>query len=77
MLNAGKKNNELKIREDVMGNVRVGAKEMIASGLGGVMEIMKEGNKYRKVGSTKMNERSSRSHTIFRIVSVFLCSCNV
>ena len=28
---------------------------------------MKEGEKSRKVGSTKMNERSSRSHTIFRI----------
>ena len=28
---------------------------------------MKEGEKSRKVGSTNMNERSSRSHTIFRI----------
>ena len=28
---------------------------------------MKEGEKSRKVGSTNMNERSSRSHTIFRL----------
>ena len=28
---------------------------------------MKEGDKARKVGATNMNERSSRSHTIFRI----------
>ena len=28
---------------------------------------MKEGEKFRKVGSTNMNERSSRSHTIFRL----------
>ena len=28
---------------------------------------MKEGEKSRKVGATNMNERSSRSHTIFRI----------
>ena len=29
--------------------------------------FMKEGEKSRKVGATNMNERSSRSHTIFRI----------
>ena len=28
---------------------------------------MKEGEKSRKVGATNMNERSSRSHTIFRL----------
>ena len=28
---------------------------------------MEAGNKARRVGATNMNERSSRSHTIFRI----------
>lgn len=31
---------------------------------------MKKGDKKRRVGETNMNERSSRSHTIFRIVSI-------
>lgn len=32
------------------------------------MEHLAVGSKNRKVGSTKMNERSSRSHTIFRLI---------
>ena len=32
-----------------------------------LLSWMKEGEKSRKVGATNMNERSSRSHTIFRI----------
>ena len=32
-----------------------------------MFSYMKEGDKARKVGATNMNERSSRSHTIFRI----------
>jgi len=31
---------------------------------------MKIGEKNRSIGETDMNERSSRSHTIFRIVSI-------
>ena len=33
-----------------------------------VLKLMQQGNKQRKVGGTSMNERSSRSHTIFRII---------
>jgi len=33
-----------------------------------VIQLMQLGNKHRKVGGTSMNERSSRSHTIFRII---------
>ncbi len=33
-----------------------------------VLKLMNQGNKQRKVGGTSMNERSSRSHTIFRII---------
>ena len=32
-----------------------------------VVRAMREGEKARKVGATNMNEKSSRSHTIFRI----------
>ncbi|CAH2015200.1 unnamed protein product [Acanthoscelides obtectus] len=32
------------------------------------MEDMMQGNKIRRVAATRMNERSSRSHTIFRII---------
>lgn len=35
-----------------------------------VLSIMKKGNKRRRIGETNMNDRSSRSHTIFRIVSM-------
>lgn len=34
-----------------------------------IMELLQRGSKERKTGGTKMNERSSRSHTIFRLVS--------
>ncbi|CAH2019403.1 unnamed protein product [Acanthoscelides obtectus] len=32
------------------------------------MENMMQGNKIRRVAATRMNESSSRSHTIFRII---------
>ena len=33
-----------------------------------VLQKIEEGNKCRKTGKTNMNEHSSRSHTIFRII---------
>jgi len=36
-----------------------------------VIDLMRIGEKNRSIGETDMNERSSRSHTIFRIVSIF------
>lgn len=35
-----------------------------------VLDLMKIGEKNRSIGETNMNERSSRSHTIFRIVRI-------
>jgi len=35
-----------------------------------VIDLMKIGEKNRSIGETNMNERSSRSHTIFRIVYI-------
>jgi hypothetical protein len=33
-----------------------------------ILELMQKGEKNRTYGATEMNERSSRSHTIFRII---------
>ena len=33
-----------------------------------IFQAMREGEEVRRYGETKMNERSSRSHTIFRII---------
>jgi centromeric protein E len=33
-----------------------------------VAALVDKGNKNRRVGATKMNDRSSRSHTIFRMI---------
>lgn len=60
---------DMKVREDRDGNHFVESKEEVASNPGQVFALMRQGNKNRKVGCTDMNERSSRSHTIFKIVS--------
>ena len=58
----------LKIRENGEGDVYVdGLKEKPVFCQDDIFTYMKEGEKSRKVGSTNMNERSSRSHTIFRL----------
>ena len=36
-----------------------------------IFALMKKGEESRHTGKTKMNERSSRSHTIFRLSSYF------
>lgn len=59
---------DLKIHEDINGQVFVKCKEEITNCPENVLSIMNKGNKMRRIGETNMNERSSRSHTIFRIV---------
>ena len=57
------------LREDVTGNVvAVGLEESVVTTEEQLLSIMDIGNKKRKVAETKMNERSSRSHSIFRLV---------
>ena len=67
---------KLKVQELAEGNVVV--QNLIEKNINtadAVMKLMQQGNKQRKVGGTSMNERSSRSHTIFRIiVESRLCS---
>ena len=57
----------LNIREDPKKGVYVDAKETIVTSFEQVLNVLEAGEKIRHVGSTSMNERSSRSHTIFRI----------
>ncbi|KAH1004210.1 hypothetical protein HUJ04_003998 [Dendroctonus ponderosae] len=59
---------DLKIREDVNQGVHVIVKEEIIRTPEELFTLMKRGMKSRKVGSTDMNERSSRSHSIFKLV---------
>uniref|UniRef100_A0ABD2XNB7 Kinesin motor domain-containing protein n=1 Tax=Trichogramma kaykai TaxID=54128 RepID=A0ABD2XNB7_9HYME len=59
---------DLKLREDSNGYVQVlNSKEEIVSSPDNILALMKKGDKNRSIGQTDMNERSSRSHTIFRI----------
>ncbi|XP_078032758.1 uncharacterized protein LOC144467717 [Augochlora pura] len=58
---------DLKLKEDSSGQVILQCKEEITNCPENMLSIMKKGDKYRRTGETNMNERSSRSHTIFRI----------
>lgn len=57
------------IREDKKGAISVdGLKEVAVKSLDQLMEVFKVGEKNKSVGSTKMNDRSSRSHAILKII---------
>ncbi|XP_015428418.1 PREDICTED: centromere-associated protein E-like [Dufourea novaeangliae] len=58
---------DLKLKEDASGQVILKCKEEITNCPENMLSIMKKGDKHRRTGVTNMNERSSRSHTIFRI----------
>nr|CAH7716302.1 unnamed protein product [Callosobruchus chinensis] len=55
-------------KEDPKGNMLLNVREAVVSSISDVLEKMQEGNKLRRIGVTSMNQRSSRSHTIFRII---------
>lgn len=58
----------LKIHEDVVNKrVYVNAKEEVVISVNDVMDMLAAGEETRAVGVTNMNERSSRSHTIFTL----------
>jgi centromeric protein E len=56
-----------KIHETLSGEVYVQQQEFVAKSEEDILKHYETGNKYRRTGETNMNERSSRSHTIFRI----------
>ncbi|CAM9524808.1 unnamed protein product, partial [Chrysoparadoxa australica] len=59
---------KLHIREDPRKGVYVDAHEEIVTSFDKILDALRYGEKQRHVDSTEMNARSSRSHTIFRIV---------
>lgn len=60
--------DNLKIHEDVVNKrVYVNSKEDIVTSVNDVMAMLAAGEQTRAVGVTNMNERSSRSHTIFTL----------
>ncbi|KAH8324631.1 hypothetical protein KR074_012581 [Drosophila pseudoananassae] len=63
-----KKNQDLKIHEVGNGMVNVNCEESIITCEDDLLRLLSMGNKERTVGETNMNERSSRSHAIFRII---------
>ena len=63
-----KENVKLKIREDPKKGFFVNAAEKMIACKQDILDAMNLGEKQRHVGSTNMNARSSRSHTIFTIV---------
>ena len=42
--------------------------EVVVTSVNHVLDIMADGEEYRKTGSTNFNERSSRSHSIFKMI---------
>ena len=59
---------ELKIRHDSERGFFVECQEVTVTSPAQVMSLLESGNSVRQVGVTNMNDRSSRSHTIFRII---------
>jgi centromeric protein E len=62
-----KDNQVLQIREDPRRGVFVQSEEEIVTDFESLLSVLITGEKSRTFASTSMNERSSRSHTIFRI----------
>lgn len=63
-------NLKLPIHESKEAGVYVaGLREDIVVSVEQVMQLLSEGEANRHIGATKMNEGSSRSHTVFRMVS--------
>ena len=64
-----KKKKKLSIREDAeRGTYVSGLREEIVTTPQEVMKLLERGSKRRRVGATRMNARSSRSHVIFRML---------
>lgn len=58
----------LKLHENASGEVNMQQTEVIASTAEMILEQLTKGNVQRRIGETQMNEQSSRSHSIFRII---------
>jgi len=68
LLNVDK--NDLKVYETQEGNISTDCSLEMVNCAEQMVHLLNQGNKNKSIGETQMNDRSSRSHTIFRIVSV-------
>ncbi|XP_059476606.1 uncharacterized protein LOC132197372 isoform X2 [Neocloeon triangulifer] len=59
--------SDLKVFETPDGNISTDCHVEMVNTSTQMIELMDQGNKNKSIGETNMNERSSRSHTIFRI----------
>lgn len=60
--------DNLKIHEDLNRRVYVESREEVVCSVEEVMRMISDGESVRAVGETNMNDRSSRSHTIFTLL---------
>ncbi|EGZ11717.1 hypothetical protein PHYSODRAFT_517135, partial [Phytophthora sojae] len=60
--------DNLKLREDPRKGVYVECHEEIITNYEDIVTLLQTGNRNRTVGHTAMNDKSSRSHSVFRIV---------
>ena len=67
MLVSRNSDNAIAIREEPQRGVFVNSNENVATDFESLLGTIFAGEKKRSVASTAMNERSSRSHTTFRI----------
>ncbi|TNJ29669.1 Kinesin-7 [Giardia muris] len=58
----------IQVRETKDGFLITGAREIVVHSLDEVLQYIRFGNKKREVASTELNEVSSRSHAIFRLI---------
>lgn len=64
-------NSKLQIHESRENGVYVaGLREEIVTSMEHVLQLLEDGERSRHVGETRMNKNSSRSHSIFRMVSL-------
>ncbi len=67
--------DNLKIHENINKGIFIGdLSEVVVGSVSEAQELLLRGEGNRHVGETNMNERSSRSHTIFKMV-IFACGC--
>ncbi|CAH0480292.1 unnamed protein product [Peronospora belbahrii] len=63
-----RRDSTVHIREHPVTGVFTDNSERVVTDARGVLQALRDGEKKRVVGATRMNERSSRSHSIFRLV---------
>ncbi|OWZ03273.1 Kinesin [Phytophthora megakarya] len=63
-----RRDSTVHVREHPVTGVFTDNSERVVTNARGVLQALRDGEKQRAVGITKMNERSSRSHSIFRVI---------